>query len=268
MSAIIRVLWGMDLAQNQWAKVWNGDVLPQMRKIQIPQFVYVYGKSNADRLNQFHGTNFTVVCVDKEEYPDGLVDCVRGRYLVVPWHYKLQLIRQAIADHGEVIYCDWDVDCVVSDSQKAFDALQGRELYLSAYFYKKVRHPYRLLASDKRIGISGNWMHFRDVDFLDAVMREMSHSKRGLSRWHDEIAMGVVLDREYKGWMGCEEWLRKYESPIMCQQSCRCPWRPISDDGFVVTKDTPTPFVWHRMFAQWSHRDCKSLAIPIKKSQK
>lgn len=254
MPAIIRVLWGNPTSSIQWIRV-KKDVTRQVASFTVPQFAYVYGHENYNMLVKLGMDKLQIVLVHDNPYPDGKKDKRRGRYLMLPWHYKLELIRRALEHHDEIVYCDWDVDCFATSLSEVFHLLTKRDFTLSAYLYRKPRHPKRETNKEKRIGVSGNWIHLRGFDFLDEVVEEMKRTDTGLGNWHDEIAMGNLLDRKYGGWMGEETWLKKYESPIMVQQSHRCPWPAVADDGRTVAKKTPIPFTWTRLFTQLSRQD-------------
>ncbi len=254
MPAIIRVLWGNPTSSIQWSRV-KKDVARQVASFTVPQFAYVYGRENCNMLFELGMKRNQIILVHNDPYPDGKKDKREGKYIIIPWHYKLELIRRALKHHGEIVYCDWDVDCWATSIDEVFYALVGRDITLSAYLYRQVRHPNRSTTREKKIGVSGNWMHLRGFDFLNEVVKEMNCTKSALGNWHDEIAMGDLLDKKHGGWMGDETWLKEYESFIMVQQSHRCPWPAVADDGRTVTKKTPIPFVWTRLFGQLSRQD-------------
>ncbi len=254
MSAIVKVLWGNPTSSIQWIRV-KKDVARQVASFTVPQFAYVYGRENCNMLVELGMKRNRIALIHDNPYPDGKKDERRGRYLVLPWHYKLELIRKALEDFGEVVYCDWDVDCNATNLEEVFDPLADRDFTLSAYLYRQVRHSSRTTTREKKTGVSGNWMHMRGFDFLDEVVEEMNQTKSALGNWHDEIAMGDLLDKKYGGWMGDETWLKEYESPIMVQQYHRCPWPAVSDDKRTVTKETPIPFTWTRLFTQLARQD-------------
>ncbi len=253
MPTIVRVLWGEEVGTiGRWAKVWTNDVVPRLKiDWTCPQSVYVYGKRNAELLAD--KTNCDVVLVNDNPFPDGMVDQVKHGQIRRPWHYKWQLLRQAIVDHGEVIYCDWDVTCLVGDIGLAFGLLESRDTHLSAYMYKRVRHPFREGYKAQRFACVGNWLHFRGTEFIDRMLSRMGSPGLPWS-WHDEFTMGYMIDEDHGSWPGEEVWLNQYESPIMCQRNRRSPWTLVSDDGNVVRRKTPVPFEWHRLFCQYSRR--------------
>ena len=180
MAAIVRTLWGE--SGDQWGlyeRVLN-DVRRGVQQIRYPQCVYVYGTENERFLKDLGSPFLRVILVDPRPFPDGcrpyrrdLVLRVRFRRdwdVVCPWHYKHQLLLRAIRDNNEVIYCDWDVDCLTDDEELPFQMLKGRSLTLSAYIYlKSIRHPNRKTIRDKRIVVCGNWMHVVGDGFLRKV---------------------------------------------------------------------------------------------------
>ncbi len=247
MAAIVRVLWGCDVAGGRWSKVWNKDVLPRLKiDWDCEQHVYVYGAANVSGIEGKR--NCIVTLVDPSPFPDGRIDVRRGRVDVRPWHYKWQLIRRALEEHGEVIYCDWDVDVFVKHEQEAV-AKMPRDLDLSAFFYRRPRYTNRPDRWSQRFAVSGAWMHFRDMDYVDRVLGRMRVDDPRL--WHDEFTMGVLLDEDHGNTVDQKIWLERYESPVMVQRHGRTPWKLISDDGRTVVRETPVgPFVWERMFGQ------------------
>ena len=251
MPVIIRALWGCDQPESRWGKVITHDVMPVLKRMPTcQQYVYCYGKNNADLLT---GRGYDVVLVDERPWPDGRADLVRNKTHVRPWHYKFELIRRAVKDHGEVVYCDWDVACLVKDVDAAFASFKGRDLSLSIYAYWRARHPMRGDSRAARMCVTGNWLHVKGIAFVDAVLARMRDGDEWWA-WHDELTMGNLIDEMNGGWPGDIEWLRKYESPIMVQRRNRSPWPVTSDDGQYVTKATPIPFRWERLFTQWGKR--------------
>lgn len=237
------------MPMGRWSKVMEGNVLPMLtHKRHCRQYAYVYGRINADRLAGME--NLDVVMVNEMPYPDGKVDVKRNRQMRRPWHYKFELIKRAIEDHGEVIYCDWDVACLAKDIPSAFELLGDKDVHLSAYMYKKVRHQFRAAGVAQHLACTGNWLHFRGTEFVDRVL-DCMRSERFPWFWHDEMTMGYMIDEDHGGWPGEDVWLQKYESPIMVQRHRRSPWPLVSDDGTTVIRKTPVPFVWTRLFCQW-----------------
>jgi hypothetical protein len=251
MPAIVRCFWGEDVPHGRWAKVVRKDVLPQLKRGQpCEQHVYVYGRQNAKMLSV--DKKLVIHILHKRAFPDGAADSIVGKNILRPWHYKFQMLRQAVQDHGSIIYCDWDVLCLVENISEAFLALQERELALSAYMYKRLRYPQREGYIPQRFTTSGNWLYFSNLQFIDRVLEEMSAGHPW--SWHDELTMGRLVDAQHGGWPGEEVWLRQYESPIMCQRKSRSPWPLLSDDAKTVIKQTPIPFTWKRMFTQYGRR--------------
>jgi len=250
MPAIIRVLWGESGPDQRYDKVMISDVDKRLAEPwSCPQWVYVYGKDNADRLAKAKIKDLHIVLVDPEPFPDGNRDYRRSDGEIVrPWHYKLWLQKKALADHGSIMYCDWDVRCFVEHPEIPFSMMGNRSISLSAYMYKRPRFPDRETKRAKRFSPSGNWMYMTDSVFIDRILSWMNKGKKW--DWHDELVMGRYLDEKHKGWMGEEEWLRQYESPVMCQRDNRSPWPLVSKKGKVVQRNAPVPFIWWRYFSQ------------------
>lgn len=241
MPAIVRTLWGAPGPVSRWAKVWQKNVLPMLNtEWTCDQWCYVYGRENADLLAKANKDRLKIVLIQDDPWPGGEEDHKQGSQVVRPWRGKVAALLRALDDHGEVIYCDWDVFCRVRDVPACFARLEGRNLF-SAYYYLRPRHPERGKVG-RHAGVSGNWLHV-DRRFLEAVLVEMNAGHAW--SWHDELVMGRML-----GWPGDEEWLRRYESPVMVQREGRCLWRLESDDGMMVTRRTPIPFAWERLFHQ------------------
>jgi len=248
MPAIIRTLWGENGPRHRWQKVWRRDVKPRLRRPwTCDQHVYVYGKDNADRLSQYKIPRCKVVLIDNDPFPFGK-DEWGGHYMHRPWLHKIELLRRAVEDHGEIIYCDWDIVCRVTDVPAAFGRLEGRPYNLTAFWYRRPREISRKTFRGRRISVSGNWIHCRGPEWLDRMLAIMRPDKEVWS-WHDEFTMNHLIDQDHNGWPGEKLWLKKYESPIMCQLDCRSPWGVKKRKGDVTTRKTPVRFTWTRQFA-------------------
>jgi len=252
---VVRVLWG-DQRSLKWYHVTFSDIRKWRVQDEHPdcQWVYVYGRNNADFLTHLKIPN--VVLVNSDSWPDGAVDspcpklgCKVGEVGVKhPWRYKFELLKQALKDHGEVVYCDWDVGFRRQDIGYVAAKLEGRDRTFCLFHYKTARHPNRREWRARRLGVTGRWLHFRGTEFADLVLARMLGPETEWS-WHDELVMGRLLDEEHGRWMGDAEWLQKFESPIMSLPDCWSPWKRASDDGRFVTRETPVPFTWERVFA-------------------
>jgi len=255
MAAIVRVLWGEDVLDHRWTRVWGKDVLGCLgREDKTNYHVYVYGRGNRRRLVRRGVKN--VHLINGNPFPkweDRHLDC---GVLMQPWRYKLELLRTAVEDHREIIYCDWDVWCRVKPHE-AFRLLKGRQLTFSIYSYKRRRRLWERKpdVSDgldrNRLCVSGNWMHMVGPEWLDKVLEAMPEVPgEDTAEWHDEWAMTRLLSRELGGWPGEEAWLRRYESPIMCQKHNRSPWPWTTITDKYVERATNVPFRWYRSFEQ------------------
>jgi hypothetical protein len=250
MPQIIRTLWGSETPVSRWIKLAKTDIPKTTVHSKAPHWVYVYGKENADLLTRYGHKN--IVLVDPDPWPDGNQDCQRnkGNDFYRPWHYKWQLILRAMQDHGEIIYCDWDVFCMEPDIARVFSLLQDRPLdYTLALncYMRPQRLPKRPDSNTRRFCVGGFWVHLRTSQFAEQVLERMSPDPAGMG-WHDELVMSEMIDEFHGGWPGLEVWLQQYESPIMVSSSKRYPWNVVSDDGLYVMRETPIPFQWERVF--------------------
>lgn len=246
---IVRVLWGERRPVVRWDRLWN-DVQSQLNQgARCQQSVYVYGKANADRLRKLCGPLFEIVLVDPSPYPLGVYDeqCTDSGHIRRPWIYKHKLIQQAIKDHGQVIYCDWDVTCRVEDVPAAFAMVEHSRFMLSAFRYLRGNHhcPERK-GFARQIAVSGSWIYMRD-DWLTVKTIERLQGT-GPRSWHDEWVLSDMVDEWHNGWPGEKVWLEQYESPIMVQQNIRSPWPFTSYRRGIVTRDTIIPFTWTSLF--------------------
>lgn len=251
MAAIVRVLWGEPGPEQRFGKVWANDVQRRLDEgLSCEQHVYVYGRDNADKLTKAHIPGLNIVLVDDDPFPDGLRDHRRESdgNIIRPWHYKLLLLKVALKYHNKIIYCDWDVRCLSEYVGVPFTFMDGREIALSAYMYKRPRFPDRATRRDKRFSPSGNWMYMTNSNFIEAILARMN--KGNPWDWHDELVMGRYLDELHGGWMGEKTWLERYESPVMCQRENRTPWKLAYHHGNTIHRETPTPFLWWRYFTQ------------------
>ncbi len=129
-----------------------------------------------------------------------------------------------------------------------FELMGGKTISLSAYMYKRPRFPDRKNKQAKRFSPSGNWMYMTNADFIDNILARMNQGDSW--DWHDELVMGRYLDELYGGWMGEDKWLKRYESPVMCQRNNRSPWSLEGSQGKLIQRKTPIPFMWWRFFSQ------------------
>jgi len=239
----VRVLWGDNRPGCRRRKVWKRDILWALQRQEAPYTVWCYGKNNADDL-----TKRGVKCelVDPDPFPDGLEDKAfpNGR-TKLPWHNKHELIASAAAGGRAVIYCDWDVQIRCRSQSEAFDAMGDRELSLTAYYYQRRRHRDRDSGRSQRISIGGNWLYCVGDSFPKSVVDMMNGDDgKPITQvgFHDEHAMVKLIEKEHGGWPSEQIWLERYESPIMWQKRCKCPWGD---------PDTlPIDFTWTPMFSQ------------------
>ena len=252
MAAIIRTLWGCAGPIHRWSKVWLDVRIQLRRKCHCKQYVYVYGKDNANRLKDRGRKNIEIILVDDSPFPDGKIDHKRSEKgtPIRPWHYKHELLLKAVEDHGEIFYCDWDVTCLANSVDQALEYMEGRDLALSAVRYFKKRYMYREEHSP-RFGVSGNWMFARGPEWFNRVLETMK--KDEIWAWHDEYVMTRLIDQDYENnWIGEDNWLRKWESPIMIQKSSWEPWLRVKEKctDFEIVRNTPIPFTWYKLFSQ------------------
>lgn len=249
MPAIVRTLWGSELPLSRWAKIARTDIPRGLAHTRPPVWVYVYGKDNADLLTRLGCKN--VVLVDDNPWPDGMYDCKRGpgNDFYHPWHYKWNLIARAMADHGEVIYCDWDVFCLEADVPAIFARLERFPEFALAlnYYGRPQRLPKRPDPHDRRYCVGGFWLYLRTARLLTDVLARMDPDPAGM-KWHDELVMSEMIDEWHGGWPGERVWLERYESPIMCAPIKRYPWPVVEYGPQYVTRQTPIPFRWERVF--------------------
>ena len=250
MAVIVRALWGADSPVSRWRKTTTSDIPRCVSHTRAPQVCYVYGRANADFLTRRKQKN--VVLLDDDPWPDGCEDVQRnlGNDFYRPWHLKWQIIERAVADHGEVIYCNWDVFCMESDVARIFDRLAERPLdfTLSLNCYSRPqRLPWRDRA-DRYYCAGGYWIHTRSDWLPRQMLRRMSADPAGML-WHDELVLSALIDELHDGrWPGLTTWLERYESPIMVPPLKRSPW-PITVNALgYVERKTPIPFRWERIF--------------------
>ncbi len=264
MAAVVRVLWGADVPNTRWTKVWKVDVPRRLRREDPSRYhVYVYGESNRRELKRLGVKH--VHLVDKNPYPR-FRDMFRKRgkkspALCHPWIHKHELVRAAVRDHGEVIYCDWDVGLHVEPSA-AFDhlhgLLDGRKFLLSLFCYRRPRglwhpveqRPGEVCKHPKHLCVTGNWMYCDGPSWpLEVLPGFGEGGDTAVPAWHDEFVMTKLINERHGGWPGEEVWLRTYESPVMVQRRGRVPWVRKRFSTDVVECKTCIPFRWRRMFA-------------------
>lgn len=249
--AVVRVLWGDgSVPRGRWSRVWHRNVLPRLaERERVAQHVYVYGAESAEMLVGAGVPTALVHLCDDAPYPDWRDhrDAARHHSVLRPWRYKLELVRCALLDHGEVVYADWDVRCLLSSVRQAADLLEG-STHFSLFKYKR-RQQVQLSATRKGLTVSGRWMHLKGTRRINEALRIMDEQ----GWWHDEWALTEMMRRR---WRGEANWLRHYESPMMVQRE---PWTPWTRRGrrtegrgaarhVVIERNTPAAFVWHKLF--------------------
>ncbi len=273
---IIRVFWGANRSLVRWDRLWI-DVARQIRNgTACEQSVYVYGRENADRLKRLLDSHYKIELVSDDPYPFGIHDEIvpginylgQEGVLTRPWRYKHELLRCAIRDYGPVIYCDWDVQCLVKDVPAAFATLERDGFKLSAFRYKRREHhaPKRE-GYAKQIVASGSWIYTRDDWLIGQILSAMRQTDNP-RHWHDEWVMSDLVDSWHGGWPGESVWLEKYESPIMVQQHQHSPWPLLSHNKVKneMTRVTPVPFTWTVLFqarGKWRCEDGRFAPLPF-----
>jgi hypothetical protein len=170
----------------------------------------------------------------------------------------MELIYEALKDHEEIIYCDWDVRCSVK-SKEAFQAIQNKTLLLSLVSYSVKKHLWdtpNQYKEDKifttgRLTVSGCFIYTVGKEWITEVLERMKepHIVDGPipeQNWHDEWVMTRILNEKHGGWIGEEEWLKTYESPIMVQR--KAPWHDTLRTKTTIQRETKIPFTWTKMF--------------------
>ena len=254
---IVRVLWGDNRLGCRWHKIAAEVMRMAARRETCQQHVYVYGRNNLE-LIQAQLPHIAVTMVDPHPFPDGEEDRHANGITYIPWHYKHELMQWAVRDHGPVIYCDWDVHVICNDPSEPLGILEGRQFALTAMGYRR-RHSFALSRNGRarHINVSGAIIYTRDEWLPNAVlekMRKMEHPWH----WHDELVMNDIIDEIHGGWPGEDEWLRRYENPIVGLGDRRSPWGKsrgdcIAGEKFVrVRRETPVPFEWLKMIRHYA----------------
>lgn len=263
MPAIVRTLWG-DRSGSKHKKLWAKDVHHwALRSEPADQVVYVYGRRNADRLRKVArnerstgGGNVEIVLVDDDPWPRGDVDETvptqwndSSLITKIPWLYKIDLLLAALRDRRQIIYCDWDVTVHVERPDEAFALLEDMPFALTLSGYRQRRHNHKNKRHGRglRKSAAGTCMFFNGSGFVRRVREEML--KEGT--WHDEWAINDVIDDMNEGWPGERFWLLNYENPTMIVLERMAPWKLLREEHGVLIRQTPVPFQWYRMFAQY-----------------
>jgi len=256
MGAVVRVLWGDDRQGCRWHKTVTEVVRMAARNETCPQHVYVYGQNNVQFMRN-HLPHVPVTMADPHPFPDGEADHMEDGHMRIPWHYKHELISQAVRDHGPVIYCDWDVNVLCDNPAEPLEMLKDKEFALTAFYYKRSR-PFamRCCARASHINVTGAIIYTRNIAFPSAVLNKMRAMEQHW-HWHDEMAMNDLIDEMNDGWPGEIEWLRKYENPVVGLGDKRSPWGASWGDCVAgekytwMRRKTPAPFEWVQMFRHY-----------------
>jgi hypothetical protein len=249
-------VWGDSRPGCRWHKITAEVIYAAARKEPCHQHVYVYGRNNLDLVNE-HLPHWTATMVDPHPFPDGEEDRFDGRITRIPWHYKHELILRAVRDHGPVIYCDWDVQVVADQPEEIFRELEQKQFALTAFYYKRPR-PFKFPRNgrERHINASGAVIYTRNQLLPETVLEKMRRMECDW-HWHDEMAMNDAIDEIHGGWPGEDEWLRRYENPVVGLGDRRSPWGKstgdcVAGDKFVrVRRWTPVPFEWHQMLRHY-----------------
>ncbi len=250
---IIRVLWGEPFEGSRWKKVMRANVMPLIRSDwTIDQTVFVFGKGNAEWLEDQKNSRCRIILVDENPWGTRTADWYddEGKVWVRPWILKWDAIQVAQNLFGPIIYCDWDVTCGLRPDQIPLlrSLFMGKELLLSAFRYRRNQYRHRP-PEGRKFAASGNWIYLSAwSDFPSQVIERME--EEGRLNWHDEQVMGQLLEERHGGWWGFERWLRDYESPVMIQKFRHCPWTLAQHSNGTITGNTPIPFTWRKWFWQ------------------
>ena len=256
MKSFVRVAWGEEIGFGYWDRMVKSIRNSVLIEGVDSCVVYSCGSNNTRMLTDL---GFSVKEISPDPWHYGSRDHripTRRRCVVYrPWHYKFRLLLEAARDFDEIIYADWDVHLVFGSVEEAFQRLgeSKGDLHLSAFHYNRSqRVPIRTGGMLTSIVPSGNWLHFRGAAFPSAVLEKLEVTEENLG-WHDEIAISRVIDdlmgsRTYSE----ADWLNHFESPVMVQKDVNCPWPLVSDDGRVVIRVSPIPFLWERRFGRFS----------------
>ena len=262
-GAIIRVIWGGPVKgrpDERWEKIWDDVRACREREDPDTFSVYVYGKENFRRLKEM-GFSYVYI-VDPRPYPRWIDHHRQGDgWIARPWRYKIELIRQAVLDYDQIIFCDWDVERHVP-IHHAFAAVDDRPYLLTLMRYSQIRDLWgktqhrswkERIYHPQNLCVSGCWMYLKGTDWIDSVLKRMPTEP--VDRVDDEeMALSHQIRDQHGGkWPGERTWLRRYESPIMLMRY-HSPWRlgeetEVEDGPNYYETRTATPFRWTKMFS-------------------
>ena len=257
MGAVIRVLWGDFGTRHKYNRVYGRHIQCRAKDEDWSNFhIYIYGIENYKKLKNMGATNIHLI--DKNPWPKWKDYNIDGR-MIRPWQYKLELMLIAIKDHGEIIYCDWDVRCKVP-SQNALDIVKGHDFLLSLTGYLQkynlwdnpIKKHGDKIFNLSRICVSGKFIYTESAEWIIDVLKKMEKpiidkGPKQFQHWHDEWVMSRMINDMHNGWPGEEFWLKNYESQLMVQR--KKAWSPLGSISFYNMCDTKIPFVWYNMFS-------------------
>jgi hypothetical protein len=205
--AFIRGLWGsteIDRFKNKTLK----DVATSLtRKYQFPYIAYVYGRENAEYLKSL-GIRARVMSEEPFAWqgtePEFDRQFGRMAFGVSAWRHKLLIIRQALTEFRDVIWCDWDCHALAPLPRDLWHRFRaGQPLQICIRQYKRIKCPWRN-RNQRTLG-SGAFIYCRDVSLIDHVLQVNDEHPT----WDDEICIGYVLDEYAGGWPGSDEYLKR-----------------------------------------------------------
>ena len=234
----VRGLWGDHISENREKSL--RDMRRQIRWPQPePMTVYVYGEDNLQyarsigiESTHLMGVNaisrFGQTCERNPQ--DNGPDIGAINYGISTWRHKLEIIKQAIKDHGSAVWIDWDCQITRTIPDDFWDRLRnGPALQGELYLYR-LRQPH-MSRRMSRLMFCGSCFYMRGMNVINRAIDLHRQNPEMI----DQPILQAVADEMTGGWKGPEEFYK--QGLGMDCLSLRGGYRTRSPDAKAVTKD-------------------------------
>lgn len=194
-NSIIRCLWGNSKKIEEDVDIALED--------DIPFICYTFGVSNHQLLLS-KGVKSVLVNSNPLLY-------YRKGFRYQSFKYKLDIIKYAMSDFGEILYLDWDCNLIDGYKDVWQELRQKKEIQGCLYWWDSKVCNWRINKYRQHFLINTGFLYIRDKKLPDQFLKEWDKVRH----WNDEISIMKVIDDIY-GYQGKRYWL-KYFEPLMCQ---------------------------------------------------
>ena len=227
---VIRVLWGEDghPSRRRCIKDIKKYATKRHGEWSVPFVVYCYGDNNQQLVDSLGFKSIRISDRSQEFAQDNGTN----------WTHKHHAITQAVDEHGEILYMDWDVRQACKLDEQFYDRIRdGRSVQVSLTRYKRAYATWRSKRADMKLLPSGAFIYLAGDEvsksFLRLVASFLPHTinRSGKNHYHDEYAMAMAAEELSGGWKGAEHWCQNYEPKVVGFRRGACDCSRITDQS-------------------------------------